>query len=298
MNKTLVIMAAGMGSRFGGLKQMQVVGPTDEFIIDYSIYDAKKAGFNKVVFVIKDEIFEDFKNTIGKRVENNIDVEYAFQRLDDIPVKRRFERQKPWGTGQAILCTKNLVDSNFAIINADDFYGFDAFKKASETLEKLDDKTFAVVGYKAGNTITDNGSVKRGICNLDENNKLSSLTESVIEKDGDKLVCHSLLDNEEITINFDTLVSMNMLLFTPKIYEYLENDFKAFLSNIKNEEKDEFLIPQIVHEHIKNGDVSVDVVETISKWYGVTYKDDTPLVVEAIAKMIESGEYPKNLWGN
>ena len=297
MKKTLVIMAAGMGSRFGGLKQMQVVGPTDEFIIDYSIYDAKKAGFNKVVFVIKDEIFEDFKNTIGKRVEKTIDVEYAFQRLEDIPLKRRFERQKPWGTGQAILCTKDLVDSNFAIINADDFYGYDAFETASQTLEKLNDKTFAVVGYKAGNTITDNGSVKRGICNYDENNKLISLTESVIEKEGDKLLFHSLLDNEEIKIDFDTLVSMNMLLFTPKIYEYLENDFKDFLSNLKDEEKDEFLIPQIVHEHIKNGDISVDVVETSSKWYGVTYKEDTPLVVNAIANMIDSGEYPKNLWG-
>ena len=221
---TLLILAAGMGSRFGGLKQMEPFGPNDEFIIDYSVYDAIKAGFKKIVFVIKEEMYEDFKKTIGERVEGHIEVEYAFQKMEDIPVNRSFNRVKPWGTGQAVLCAKDKIHENFAMINADDFYGRNAFAKAYNFLEGALDNEFGLVGYRAINTITENGSVKRGVCNIVDG-KLEGIEESSIEKVGDKIHCKPLSNNYEFDIEFNRLVSMNMLLFTPKIFEYLEEDF-------------------------------------------------------------------------
>jgi len=292
---TLLILAAGMGSRFGGLKQMEPMGPNGEFIIDYSVYDAKKVGFNKIVFVIKEEMFEDFKSTIGKRVEGHIDVEYVFQKGDDIPVDKTFDRVKPWGTGQAILAARNVIDENFAIINADDFYGRDAFLKAYEYLNKMNEDEFGLVGYRAVNTITENGSVKRGVCELD-NGKLVGIRESSIERDGDKIHCTSLVDGSEYDIELNRLVSMNMLLFTPKIFKYLSEDFIKFFENIEDEEKDEFLIPEVVDKHIKNGDITVDVIETSSVWYGVTYKEDKDSVKNSILDLIKKGEYKKDLW--
>lgn len=293
---TLLILAAGMGSRFGGLKQMEPMGPNDEFIIDYSVYDAKRAGFNKIVFVIKEEIYEDFKNTIGARVEGKIDVEYVFQRSEDIPVDTKFDRVKPWGTGHAILAARDVIDENFAIINADDFYGRDAFKKAYDFLVNMRDNEFGMIGYRAENTLTENGSVKRGVCELIEG-KLVRINESSIKRVGDKIHCISLSDGTEYDIELNRLVSMNMLLFTPKIFEYLKNDFVEFFENIKDEEKDEFLIPEVVSKHIKNGDVTMDVIETNSVWYGVTYKEDKESVKNAIIEMINCGEYENNLWG-
>ena len=293
---TLLILAAGMGSRFGGLKQMEPVGPNGEFIIDYSVYDAKKAGFNKIVFVIKEEMYEDFKNTIGKRVEDKIDVEYVFQKMEDVPLNIDFERVKPWGTGHAILECKNAINEPFAIINADDFYGRNSFVKAYQFLSGgISDKKFGLIGYRACNTITENGSVKRGVCEI-ENGVLTGINESSIEKVDEHIHCKSLVDGKEYDVELNRLVSMNMLLFTPKIFDYLENDFVSFLNNIKDKEKDEFLIPEVIDLHIKSGDISVKVIETDSVWYGVTYKEDKDSVKDAINNLINNGEYSKNLW--
>lgn len=294
---TLLILAAGMGSRFGGLKQIEPFGPNDEFIIDYSVYDAKKAGFKKIVFVIKEEMYEDFKRTIGKRVEGRIDVEYVFQRLEDIPVDTKFDRVKPWGTGQAILAARNVIHENFAIINADDFYGRNAFIKACDFLNGTSDNGFGLIGYRAINTITENGSVKRGVCKV-VNGRLVGIEESSIEKQGDVIHCKSLVDDHEYDIEFNRLVSMNMMLFTPKIFEYLESDFVSFFDNLKDVEKSEFLIPDVIDRHIKSGDITVDVIETDSVWYGVTYKEDKEKVKNAINGLIEQGEYSSNLWNN
>ena len=291
---TLLILAAGMGSRFGGLKQMEPMGPNDEFIIDYSVYDAKRAGFSKIVFVIKEEMYDDFKRTIGSRVEGHIDVEYVFQKMDNIPVDKKFDRVKPWGTGHAILAAKDVINENFAIVNADDFYGRDAFKSAYNFLNETTDE-FGLVGYKAINTITLNGSVKRGVCEL-KDGLLVGIEESSIEKEKDHIHCTSLVDSHEFDVENERLVSMNMLLFTPKIFDYLESDFIEFFDNIKDEAKDEFLIPEVVDKHIKNGDVKVRVIETNSVWYGVTYKEDKESVKSAILDLIENGEYKNNLW--
>ena len=293
---TLLILAAGMGSRFGGLKQMEPMGPNDEFIIDYSVYDAKKAGFDKIVFVIKEEMYDDFKNTIGKRVEGHIEVDYVFQKMDNIPVENNFNRLKPWGTGHAILAAKDVINENFAIINADDFYGKDSFFKAYEFLKSAKDNEFGMIAYRAVNTITENGSVKRGVCEI-ENGKLVGINESSIERVGDVIQCESLTTKEQYEIDLNSLVSMNMLLFTPKIFEFLTNDFIDFFKTLKDEEKDEFLIPEVVSNHIKNGEISVEVIETSSVWYGVTYKEDKDSVKNAIQDMINNGEYKKNLWG-
>lgn len=216
---TLVIMAAGMGSRYGGLKQIENIGPNGEFIIDYSIYDAIKAGFTKVVFIIKEENYEIFRSTIGKRIENYIKVEYVFQNNDNVLVSIPKERTKPLGTAHAVLCCKNVINENFAIINADDFYGRDAYFKVGNFIKnnKIDNE-FAVIGYNVLETITDNGSVKRGICNI-KNNYLISLDESIISKDGDKLSAKTLVGNNEVSVDKNTVVSMNMFGFTPKIFD-------------------------------------------------------------------------------
>lgn len=292
---TLLILAAGMGSRFGGLKQMEPFGPNGEFIIDYSVYDAKKAGFDKIVFVIKEEMYEDFKNTIGARIEGHIDVEYVFQRLEDIPVDTKFDRVKPWGTGHAIMAAKDVINENFAIINADDFYGRNSFVKAYDFLANAKNNEFGLIGYRAINTITENGSVKRGVCNVIDGN-LVGIEESSLEKNGNVIHCKSLVDEHEFDIEFNTLVSMNMLLFTPKIFEYLDRDIKEFFNNLKDVSKDEFLIPDVLDKHIKNNDVTVSVIETDSKWYGVTYKEDKLGVVNAINEMIDKKEYNASLW--
>ena len=294
---TLLILAAGMGSRFGGLKQMEPFGPNDEFIIDYSVYDAKRAGFDKIVFVIKEEMYEDFKNTIGSRIEPYIDVEYVFQKVEDIPVDKKFDRIKPWGTGHAVLVAKNHIRENFAMINADDFYGREAFVKACEFLKTNSDNEFGIIGYKAVNTLTSNGSVKRGVCNIIDG-KLVSIEESSLVKQGDVIHCTSLVDNHDYDIEFNTLVSMNMLLFTPKVFEYLEKDFVEFFDNLEDEQKGEFYIPMVLDKHIKSNEITVEVIETDSVWYGVTYKEDKQDVKDAVNRMIKNGEYNSNLWEN
>lgn len=291
---TLVIMAAGMGSRYGGLKQIESVGPNGEFIIDYSIYDAIQAGFTKVVFIIKEENYEIFKSTIGKRIENHIKVEYVFQNNDNVPGNIPKERTKPLGTAHAVLCCKDVVNENFAIINADDFYGRDAYLKISSYLRnnKIDNE-FAVIGYNVLETITDNGSVKRGICNI-KNNYLVSLDESIISKDGEKLFAKTLIGNNQIHVDKNTIVSMNMFGFTPKIFDLFEDNFKEFLNNI--DATNEYLVPIEINKYIKNKLINVSVINTTSKWYGITYKDDLNLIRNEINRLINDGVYPKELW--
>lgn len=292
---TLVIMAAGMGSRFGGLKQIEAVGPNGEFIIDYSIYDAIKAGFTKVVFIIKEENYEIFKETIGKRISDHIKVEYVFQNNDNVPVDIPNERIKPLGTAHAILCCKDKVHENFAIINADDFYGRDSYLKVKDFISNSkNDKEFALIGYNAIDTITNNGSVKRGICNV-KDNYLVNLNESVINLENGKLNAKTLVDNKDIEVHNNTTVSMNMFGFTPKLFELLENDFKDFLDN-NDLMTAEYLIPEEVNKYLKNNIVKVKVIKTTSKWYGITYKEDLQLIKDEIKKLINDGIYPENLW--
>lgn len=290
---TLVIMAAGMGSRFGGLKQIEPVGPNGEFIIDYSIYDAIKAGFDKVVFIIKEENFEVFKETIGKRVEDKIHVEYVFQNNDSVPIEIPKERTKPLGTAHAILCCKDIVKENFAVINADDFYGYDSYKKLGEFLKNTKED-FAVVCYKLGSTLSSNGSVKRGVCSI-TNGYLNKIIESKIEYTNGVYNATSLFTNESVTVDDSSPVSMNMFGFTPKIFELIENNFLEFL-----ETNDimtlEYLIPVELSKYLSKNLAKVKVLETTSNWYGITYKEDKFLLVNEIDKLIDLKVYPYNLW--
>lgn len=298
MKKTLVILAAGMGSRFGGLKQIEPIGPNGEFIIDYSIYDAIKAGFNKVVFIIKEENYDIFRETIGSRIEDKIKVEYAFQRMEDIPEGYTLPktRVKPLGTGQAILASKNVVNENFAIINSDDFYGRDAYFVASKFLDNTTNNNYGLVGYKVDNTLTVNGSVKRGVCKCLDGS-LNSIIESSIIKENGMITASPLDGSSSFTMDSNDLVSMNMLLFTPTIFPYLEEEFKRFMEENKNDlEKCEFLIPDVLTDAINSKYAKVSVLSTSAKWEGVTYKEDKDGVVSAINKLIDEGEYPRNLW--
>lgn len=297
MNKdlTLVILAAGMGSRFGGLKQIEGIGPNDEFIIDYSVYDALEAGFNKIVFIIKEENYEIFKETIGKRVEPYIDVCYAFQKNDNI-MKYNIptDRQKPFGTAHALLCAKEYVSENFAIISADDFYGKDAFKKCSDFLKNNND--FCVVGYKVGETLSDKGSVKRGIC-MEENGYLTGVIESKVEKVDGIIKCEPLNGKDAFIVDDDHPVSMIMFGFTPKIFTFIEEQMDDFFKNNKDKmDTCEFLIPDVVDDVIKNDEASVRIIPTTAKWHGVTYREDLDNMKNAINMLIENGHYNRNLW--
>ncbi len=296
---TLVIMAAGMGSRFGGLKQIEPINKNGEFIIDYSIYDAIREGFNKVVFIIKKENYDIFRETVGKRVESQIEVEYVFQELDALPKGYNVpeNRVKPWGTGHAILCAKDKVNENFAIINADDFYGRDAYRVISEFMkENRDESKYAMAGYRAENTLTENGAVKRGVCQVN-NGYLTKLIESEISKENGKLKAHALETGEDFYIDSSAPVSMNMFAFTPKLFDYLEEKFVKFLDNNKDDlEKCEFLIPSVIYELITTKQVSVEVLDTSAIWQGITYREDKEKLVNEIAKLTKEGLYPENLW--
>ena len=295
----LLIMAAGMGSRFGGLKQIEPMGPNDEFIIDYSIFDCIKAGFSKVVFIIKEENYEVFKETIGARVEPHIKTEYVFQKLENIPdfVKIPDSRVKPWGTGQAIYSAKDAITEPFLVINADDFYGRDAFMVAKDFLENAKEKEYGIIAYKVINTMTENGSVKRGVIES-TNGILEKITESSIEKNNEnRIIATPLSGSKPFEITEDTLVSMNLLAFDKTIFPYLKEQMELFFkTNAENLEKCEFLIPDILDKANKEGYAKVKVLQTDSSWYGVTYKEDKESVKKSIKELVDKNEYPKDLW--
>lgn len=298
---TLVILAAGMGSRFGGLKQIEPMGPSDEFIIDYSVYDAIKAGFNKIVFIIKRENYELFKETIGKRVEPHIKVEYAFQELNNLPEGFSIpeDRVKPLGTAHAVLCAKEFVNEPFAMINSDDFYGRDAFIKAYDFLSTTDSTSskYGMIGYMVANTLTENGSVKRGVCDVDDNDYLKSITESKVERVNNEIIANPLDGSDSFVVGEEDTVSMNYLLFTPSIFDYIEEGFSDFFINNKdNLLTSEYLIPDVVSKLINEGKASMKVIRTSASWHGVTYREDTPDVKASIRKLVDKGEYNSNLW--
>ena len=286
---TLVVMAAGMGSRFGGLKQLEPVGTNGEVLLDYSVYDAAKAGFNKVVFVIKKEIEKDFRELVGKRIEQKIDVDYAFQELDKLPACFTVpaDRKKPWGTGHAILCCKDLVDQPFAAVNADDFYGPSAYQQINHYLAQQNGD-YCMVGFRLKNTLTDNGTVSRGICKADSNGHLLDIQE-ITDIAAD---CAYLdADKNKVVLPADTIVSMNMWGFTPDLFGYLEEGFHAFLTEKIEQPKAEFFLPFQIDELIKDGRKQVKVLVAEDKWYGMTYREDKPVLKDAIAAMTEKGLY-------
>lgn len=299
MNTTLVVMAAGIGSRFGGgIKQLEPVGPNGEIIMDYAIRDAKEAGFNKVVFIIRKDLEKDFREIIGDRMEKIIDVAYAFQELDALPEGFQLpeERKKPWGTGQAILSCKGIVDTPFAVINADDYYGKEAFVKVHDFLVQPDvttDKPLlgCMAGFVLGNTLSENGAVTRGICQVEDGLLVDIEETSGIEKKGDQVIC--VREGKEVQVEESAYVSMNMWGLTPEFIRQLEARFVTFLRELKPEEeaKKEFLLPIIIRQMLSEGTIDVRVLESQDKWFGVTYKEDKPLVVEEIAKLHKAGLY-------
>ena len=300
----LVILAAGMGSRFGGLKQIEPIDKYGNFIIDYSIYDAIEAGFDRVIFIIKEENLEIFKKTIGTRIENKIKTYYAFQKLNNIPNNYVFpeSRIKPLGTAHAIYCAKDLVSEKFIIINADDYYGKDAFKVAAKFLNSLpnDSKNnYANVAYKVINTITENGSVKRGVLKFDNHSCLQKMIESSIEKKNTNQLIATPLDKniKPFSIDGESLVSMNMFAFTKDIMQHIENGFSTFFKeNINNLNDCEYLIPSVVSSLIEKNIIKVNILSTTSIWYGVTYKEDKQYVYDSLNKMQDCGMYPQGLW--
>ena len=301
---TLVVMAAGMGSRFGGgIKQLEPVGPNGEIIMDYSVYDAMEAGFDKVVFVIRKDLEKDFKEVIGNRMEKVVEVAYAFQEKEDIPEPYRSQyadRQKPWGTGQAILCCNDVVKEPFLVINADDYYGKEAYVEAYKHLTsagQAGDKTqICMVGFVLGNTLSENGSVTRGICSVDEDGLLTDIVETYnIFKTETGAVVRT--DEEETEVDVNSLVSMNMWGLQPEFFEILEAGFEKFLEeNAENYQKAEYLLPTIVGGLLRTGKADVTVLKSNDQWFGVTYKEDKPYVVDSIRELVDMGIYPEKLY--
>lgn len=300
----LVIMAAGMGSRYGGLKQIDPIGDNGEIIIDFSVFDAIEAGFERIVFLIKREIYDDIKSIIGDKVSKFAEVNYAFQDIDNIPAPFTVpdSRTKPWGTGHAILSCKDYIDAPFAVINADDYYGKDGFKQIYDfllTAEDSDKYNYAVVGYYLENTVTDNGHVARGVCEVSNDGYLTVINERTqIEKHGDKIEFTEDGGNTWVTLPSPCVVSMNFWGFTQSYIAELEKKFPIFLEKTikENPLKGEFFVPTVVGELVVDGKASVKVINSKDKWHGVTYQQDKPEVVSAIRKLKSEGKYPSDLW--
>ena len=298
MKPTLLILAAGIGSRYGGVKQMDQIGPSDESIIDYSVFDAIRAGFGKVVFVLNPKIIDDFKAIYEPRLKDKIETEFILQELQNIPEGIEFnpERIKPWGTGHAVLVAKNYINEPFAAINADDFYGRHAFDLISVYLTDLDngDTKYAMVGYKLKNTLSDHGTVSRGVCSAKD-----GLLTDVIERTSIQLKNGDVVfddDGHDQVIDEDSVVSMNFWGFTPKYFEQSERDFKSFIQENAEQLKAEFYIPYVVNKLIENDDATCRVLTSNDQWFGVTYQEDKPVTIEKISQLVEDGIYPENLW--
>ena len=299
MKPTLLILAAGMGSRFGGLKQVEPVGPSGEAIIDYSIYDAIRAGFGKVVFVIRESFADAFKDKFDNLLKGKIEVEYVYQELNMLPEGFTLPegREKPWGTSHAILVAKDVVNEPFCALNADDFYGKAAYKVMADFLTSSENKTeYSMVGYHLKKTLSEFGSVSRGICDVDENQNLNKIVETLtIVKKGDEIISIEE-DKSETLLTGEESVSMNIWGFKPSVFGTIEAKFSDFLRAEMHKPKSEMYIPSVVFEMIDEQKATVKVLEADSPWFGVTYKEDKPFVVEKINALIEKGEYPENLW--
>ena len=303
-NATLVIMAAGIGSRFGGgIKQLEPVGPDGEIIMDYSIYDALEAGFDKVVFVIRRDLEKDFRESIGSRIEKRVETAYAFQELGDIPAEYQGkfpDRTKPWGTGQAILCCRALVHEPFLVINADDYYGKEAYREAYTCLQTMKDISpgsklpICMVGFVLKNTLSENGGVTRGICKVDDAHMLKDIVEThnIVKTENGAV---AVAEDGRREIDVESEVSMNMWGLTPEFFDILEKGFKDFLKKTKPDDlKAEYLLPTIIGDLLRDDRVEVKVLQSSDKWFGVTYKEDKEAVVNSIKELIEQGHYQRN----
>jgi NDP-sugar pyrophosphorylase family protein len=298
MQPTLLILAAGMASRYGSMKQVEGFGPNGETIMDYSIYDAIDAGFGKVVFIIRKEFENNFRSQFEKRFGDRIKVDFVFQEMDKHVKAEHIpqDRTKPWGTGHAILCAKEAINEPFAVINADDFYGNDAFKKAADFLNKeCDAHTWAIIGYQLDKTLSENGTVSRGVCKTDEFGNLTAINERTkIYRDHQKVVYED--ENGITEVDKNSPVSMNFWCFHPSVFKLAADMFKDFPEKNLDNIKAEFFIPLLGDEFIKSKDNNIKVIPTSAQWFGVTYKEDAPVVQSSIRALIEGGEYPENLW--
>lgn len=298
MKPTLLILAAGMGSRYGGIKQMDSFGPSGETIIDYSIYDAIRSGFGKIVFIIREDFAEAFKNIFESRLKGKVETDYVMQEMDSFTngFKPSAERSKPWGTAHAVLCAKEAINEPFAVINADDFYGRDAFEKAAKFLrEEVSPQTWCIIGYQLAKTLSENGTVSRGVCQVDESGNLISIAERVkIYPEGNKIIYEE--NGSKTELPSDTPVSMNFWCFHQNAFGYIQQLFQKFLQENGDKPKAEFFIPIVGDAFIKEKLGKIKVIETSSQWFGVTYKEDAPGVKQNIQALIKSGAYPENLW--
>ncbi|MES2458382.1 MAG: sugar phosphate nucleotidyltransferase [Bacteroidota bacterium] len=298
MKPTLLILAAGMASRYGSMKQIDGFGPNGETIIDYSIYDAIKAGFGKVVFIIKEEFVENFRSIFEPKLKGRIETDYVFQNFDlkQFGIEEEIYREKPWGTAHAILSGRNVINEPFCVINADDYYGYDAFKKMVDFLStEASDSNFSIVGYQIGKTLSDFGSVSRGVCKTNAAGYLEEITERTqVYKKGEAIVYEE--GGIEYPLDFETPVSMNFWGFTPSVFKLTEDLFKIFALENKDKPKAEFFIPLIGENLVRTGTASFKVVPTSNQWFGVTYKEDKPFVQDSINQLIQDGTYPTSLW--
>lgn len=299
MKPTLLVLAAGMGTRYGGNKQLDEVGPSGETIIDYSIYDAIRAGFGKIVFVIRRDIEEQVKERFVERLQGRIEVDYVFQEITNLPegVSVAPDRQKPWGTSHAILVTKDKIKEPFGVINADDYYGVESFKILKDFLvNDKKDNNYCIVGYKLGNTLSDHGNVNRGVCQADKNGFLSHIVETrLIEKTKDGAVAPGP-DGKQIHFTGNEIVSMNLWGFKPSCYGFLGKEFRNFINASGMDLKSELDIPTSVDKFVKSGEITIQILMSNERWFGVTYREDKPFVVESIKKMIRNGVYPVRLY--
>ena len=295
MEKTLVLLAAGMGSRYGGLKQLDQLGPHGETLMDYSIFDALRAGFSKIVFIIRHDIENEFKKVIGSRYENAADIAYAFQSLEDLPQGFSVPegRTKPWGTGQAVYAAREIVKTPFAVINADDFYGADGYRKLAMGLESKDS---CMCGFFLRNTLSENGSVSRGICALNADGSLKEVVEHTKIERIDGKIISTLENGEKVEFTGNEIVSMNMWGFQPSLFRDLEPLFTDFLKQRGGELKSEFYIPSVADALIKTGRCKLNVLTSADSWFGVTYKEDKPVVQNGLKKLVDAGIYPENLF--